>query len=109
MRVGRLTACERSPRAATARCRRPRPRLPSHLLRPGDEVTALLFAQGGFLYSGHISGMVRRWELPLGGSSSSEEEDDEAPAAVALAQSAAAAEPGQQQQQAAQRQQGRGE
>lgn len=56
----------------------------------GDEVTTLLFGRGGVLYTGHISGMVRRWEVPLGESSSSEEEEDEAPQAVELAAAGAA-------------------
>lgn len=62
-----------------------------------DEVTALVFARQGLLYTGHISGMVRKWELPTG--SSSEEEDDEAdeaPQAVALQQQQPG-QPGQQQ------------
>lgn len=47
-----------------------------------DEVTSLIFAREGLLYSGHISGKVRKWELPVGESS----EDEEAPAAVGLGQ-----------------------
>ena len=33
--------------------------------RAGDEATALIFAGEGVLYTGHISGCVRRWELPV--------------------------------------------
>ena len=43
----------------------------------GDEVTALIFAQAGILLSGHISGHVYAWELPLAGSSGEEEEEEE--------------------------------
>lgn len=45
-------------------------------------MTALVFARDGILYTGHISGMVRRWELPLAGSS---EDGDEAPQLQAAA------------------------
>lgn len=31
----------------------------------GDEATALVFGRDGLLYTGHISGMVRAWELPV--------------------------------------------
>ncbi|PSC71527.1 WD-40 repeat [Micractinium conductrix] len=51
-----------------------------------DEVTALVFARDGLLYTGHISGTVRKWELPLESSSEEEEEVEEAkegPAATA--------------------------
>ncbi|KAL4457845.1 hypothetical protein ABPG75_012710 [Micractinium tetrahymenae] len=59
-----------------------------------DEMTALIFARQGLLYSGHISGMVRKWELPSAGSSDEDEEED-APEAVALQQQRRL--PGQQQ------------
>ncbi|KAI3436773.1 hypothetical protein D9Q98_006185 [Chlorella vulgaris] len=52
-------------------------------LTGGDEVTALIFARNGLLYTGHISGVVRAWELPVGGSSSSD--DEQQPAADAAA------------------------
>lgn len=49
-------------------------------------MTALVFARDGLLYTGHISGTVRKWELPLESSSEEEEEVEEAkegPAATA--------------------------
>ena len=65
--------------------------LPAALPPDEDEVTALIFARQGLLYSGHISGMVRKWELPTAGSSEDEEEEEEeeeeeAPQAVDLQQ-----------------------
>ena len=43
----------------------------------GDEVTTLIFSHGGILLSGHLSGHVYAWELPLAGSSGDEEEEEE--------------------------------
>ncbi len=60
----------------------------------GDELTALVFAKDGLLYSGHISGAVRKWELPV--ASSEDEDEEQAPAGVPLE--------GQQQQQGQQQQ-----
>ena len=40
----------------------------------------MVFARDGLLYTGHISGTVRKWELPLAGSSE-DEEQQAAPAA----------------------------
>lgn len=73
----------------------------------GDEVTALVFARDGLLYSGHISGAVRKWELPL--ASDSEDEDvEQAPAGVPLAEQQAEQQQ-QQAQQQPQQQQGAGQ
>ncbi|KAI7840354.1 hypothetical protein COHA_005900 [Chlorella ohadii] len=60
----------------------------------GDELTALVFAKDGLLYSGHISGAVRKWELPV--ASSDDEDEEQAPAGLPLE--------GQQQQQGQQQQ-----
>ena len=73
---------------------------------PDDEVTALIFARGGVLYSGHISGAVRKWELPVA-ESSGDEEEEAVPAAVAL-EGGTQQQPAAQQQQAGQQQQGAG-
>eukprot|EP00887_Chlorella_sp_A99_P001420 scaffold8.g1420.t1 len=45
---------------------RPRVCLPGTLAdgAAGDEVTALVWGAEGALYTGHVSGMVRRWDLP---------------------------------------------
>ncbi|PRW55973.1 WD40 subgroup [Chlorella sorokiniana] len=66
-----------------------------------DEVTALVFARDGLLYSGHISGAVRKWELPL--ASSEEEEEEQAPTGVPLPEQA---QQQQEEQQPDQQQQG---
>lgn len=42
-----------------------------------DEATALVWARGGFIMVGHVSGCVRGWCLPEPSSSSSEDEGDE--------------------------------
>ena len=43
----------------------------------GDEATTLVFAGEGVLYTGHISGSVRRWELPVMFLDEEEEEGEE--------------------------------
>ena len=65
----------------------------------GDEATALIFAGEGVLYTGHISGCVRRWELPV--MFTDEEEEEQGEEQAGGGEQAAEAAQQQQQQEAA--------
>ena len=40
-------------------------------------MTALAFGRTGLLYTGHVSGFVRAWELPVDDGEDDEEEEEE--------------------------------